>query len=51
MGIRAYKPTSAGRRFYTVSDFSEITTETPERKLLEIAFLLEAERPFKRIAS
>ncbi len=35
MGIRAYKPTSAGRRFYTVSDFAEITTDVPERKLLE----------------
>jgi large subunit ribosomal protein L2 len=35
MGIRAYKPTSPARRFYTVSDFKEITTDTPERKLLE----------------
>ena len=26
MGIRAYKPTSPARRFYTVSDFKEITT-------------------------
>src|SRR5882724_3692936 len=36
MGIRAYKPTSNGRRQYTVSDFSEITTDTPYRPLLEI---------------
>ena len=35
MGIRAYKPTSAGRRFYTVSDFAEITTDTPEKSLVE----------------
>jgi large subunit ribosomal protein L2 len=35
MGLRAYKPTSAGRRFYTVSDFADITTDTPQRKLLE----------------
>lgn len=35
MGIRTTKPTSAGRRFYTVSDFAEITTDVPERKLLE----------------
>jgi large subunit ribosomal protein L2 len=35
MGIRAYKPTSAGRRFYTVSDFAEITTDTPEKNLVE----------------
>jgi large subunit ribosomal protein L2 len=35
MGIRATKPTSAGRRFYTVSDFADITTDEPERSLLE----------------
>jgi large subunit ribosomal protein L2 len=35
MGLRAYKPTSAGRRFYTVSDFADITTDTPQRKLVE----------------
>jgi large subunit ribosomal protein L2 len=35
MGIRAYKPTSAGRRFYTVSDFAEITTDVPLKKLTE----------------
>jgi len=34
MGIRAYKPTSNGRRQYTVSDFSEITTDEPHRPLL-----------------
>jgi len=35
MGIRAYKPTSAGRRFYTVSDFADITTDEPQKKLTE----------------
>ncbi len=35
MGIKQYKPTSAGRRFMTVSDFSEITKDTPESSLLE----------------
>jgi len=30
---RAYKPTSAGRRHQTRSDFSEITKETPEKGL------------------
>jgi large subunit ribosomal protein L2 len=35
MALRAYKPTSAARRFYTVSDFAEITTDKPHRKLLE----------------
>ena len=34
MGIRVRKPTSPGRRFQTVSDFSEITTSSPERSLL-----------------
>jgi large subunit ribosomal protein L2 len=35
MAIRATKPTSAGRRFYTVSDFAELTTDVPLKKLLE----------------
>jgi large subunit ribosomal protein L2 len=35
MPLRAYKPTSAARRFYSVSDFSELTTDKPLRKLLE----------------
>ncbi|MGI6031798.1 MAG: 50S ribosomal protein L2 [Coriobacteriales bacterium] len=35
MGTKQYKPTSPGRRFQTVSDFSEITCKTPERSLLE----------------
>ena len=34
MALRKRKPTSAGRRFQTVSDFSEITTSTPEKTLL-----------------
>jgi len=35
MGIRRYKPTSAGRRNATVSDFKELTKGAkPERKLL-----------------
>jgi large subunit ribosomal protein L2 len=35
MPLRAYKPTSAARRFYSVSDFKELTTDKPLRKLLE----------------
>lgn len=35
MGTRAFKPTSPGRRFYTVSDFAELTRDTPERSLIE----------------
>jgi large subunit ribosomal protein L2 len=34
MGIKQYKPTSAGRRFMSVSDFSEITRGEPEASLL-----------------
>lgn len=34
MGIRVRKPTSPGRRFQTVSDFSELTTSKPEKSLL-----------------
>ncbi len=33
MGIKKYKPTSPGRRFATVSDFAEITTDRPEKSL------------------
>ena len=34
MGIKHYKPTTNGRRFASVSDFSEITTTKPEKSLL-----------------
>ncbi|MCA9582148.1 MAG: 50S ribosomal protein L2 [Myxococcales bacterium] len=34
MGIRKSKPTSPGRRFYTVSDFADVTRDEPERSLL-----------------
>ncbi len=34
MGIKKYKPTTSGRRFGSVSDFSEITTTNPEKSLL-----------------
>jgi large subunit ribosomal protein L2 len=33
MAIRSRKPTSAGRRFQTTGDFSEITKTSPERSL------------------
>ena len=35
MGIRQFKPVTKGTRFRSVSDFSEITTRTPEKSLLE----------------
>src|SRR5215207_5468645 len=34
MALRKRKPTSAGRRFQTVSDFVEITKDKPEKSLL-----------------
>jgi large subunit ribosomal protein L2 len=34
MALRSRKPTSPGRRFQTVSDFSELTTTKPEKSLL-----------------
>jgi large subunit ribosomal protein L2 len=34
MAIRSRKPTSAGRRFQTSPDFSEVTKSTPEKSLL-----------------
>ena len=35
MAVKHLKPTSAGRRFQTISDFAEITTDKPEKSLLE----------------
>ena len=35
MAVKHLKPTSAGRRWQTVSDFAEITTDKPEKSLLE----------------
>ena len=34
MALKKYKPTSAARRFMSVSDFAEITKKTPERSLI-----------------
>ena len=35
MAIRRYKPTSAGRRFMSVSTFEEVTKDRPEKSLTE----------------
>jgi large subunit ribosomal protein L2 len=35
MGIRQFKPVTAGTRFRSVSDFAEVTTDAPEKSLLE----------------
>jgi large subunit ribosomal protein L2 len=34
MGVREYKPTSAGRRFMSVATFGEITKKSPEKSLV-----------------
>ena len=34
MAIKQYKPTSPGRRFQSVSDFSEVTVSKPQKSLL-----------------
>jgi large subunit ribosomal protein L2 len=36
MPVKKYKPTSAGRRFMTTMDFSELTDKKPERGLVEV---------------
>jgi large subunit ribosomal protein L2 len=35
MGVKKFRPVTPSRRFMTVSDFSEITKEEPEKSLLE----------------
>ncbi|MFO0728766.1 MAG: 50S ribosomal protein L2 [Myxococcota bacterium] len=36
MGIRSFKPTTPSRRQMTVSDFSEVTKDRPEKSLIEL---------------
>jgi len=36
MPVKKYKPTSAGRRFMTTMDFSELSDKKPERSLIEV---------------
>lgn len=35
MAVKSYKPTSPARRYYSVSDFSELTKKKPEERLLK----------------
>ncbi|MFN2529352.1 MAG: 50S ribosomal protein L2 [Candidatus Baltobacteraceae bacterium] len=37
MPVKKYKPTSAGRRFMTTMDFSELSKVAPERSLVEVS--------------
>ncbi len=36
MPVKKYKPTSAGRRFMTTMDFSELSDKKPEKSLVEV---------------
>ena len=49
MGVRQFRPTSAGTRLRSVSDFDEITRAEPERSLMEplLEYIerVEAEHP------
>jgi large subunit ribosomal protein L2 len=36
MPVKKYKPTSAGRRFMTTMDFSDLSDKQPEKSLLEV---------------
>jgi large subunit ribosomal protein L2 len=51
MGIRVFRPTSNGRRQYSVSDFSEITTSTPERSLVEAQHATGGRNHYGRVTS
>jgi large subunit ribosomal protein L2 len=51
MGIRQFKPTSAGRRFFMVSDFAEITTDEPHRPLIEAQSSSGGRNHYGRITS
>ena len=35
MGVKSFKPTSPSRRFMSISDFAEVTTDKPEKSLLQ----------------
>ncbi|MEB2321739.1 MAG: 50S ribosomal protein L2 [Sorangiineae bacterium] len=51
MATRTFKPTSAGRRFYSVSDFQEITTDAPLRRLVESKSSTGGRNNYGRITS
>ena len=51
MAIRIYKPTSAGRRNASVSDFSDITRNRPERKLVRPLHATGGRNSYGRVTS
>jgi large subunit ribosomal protein L2 len=51
MAVKKYKPTSAGRRFRTVSDFAEVTRAEPEKSLLDVRAGTGGRNAYGRVTS
>jgi len=51
MAVKKYQPTSAGRRFRTVSDFAEVTKAEPEKSLLGVRPSTGGRNSYGRITS
>ena len=51
MAVRKLKPTSPGRRFQTVSDFATVTTDQPEKSLLDKQKRSSGRNTYGRITS
>lgn len=51
MAVKSRKPTSAGRRFQTVSDFVEITKSEPEKSLLGVKTSSGGRNVYGRVTS
>ncbi len=51
MAVRKLKPTSPGRRFQTVSDFAAVTTDKPEKSLLDKQNRSSGRNTYGRITS
>ena len=51
MAVRKLKPTSPGRRFQTVSDFAAVTTDKPEKSLLDKQKRSSGRNTYGRITS
>jgi large subunit ribosomal protein L2 len=51
MAVRKLKPTSPGRRFQTVSDFASVTTDQPEKSLLDKQKRSSGRNTYGRITS
>ncbi|HTM45854.1 MAG TPA: 50S ribosomal protein L2 [Polyangiaceae bacterium] len=51
MGIRIFKPTSAARRAYTASDFSDVTASKPLKRLLEVQTSSGGRNHYGRVTS